>query len=283
MAAWVLRTARHVLDLAAEDRRSELTEELKLSDEELERWEDISRRLFVPFHADGIISQFEGYEHLEEFDWEGYRRKYDDIQRLDRILESEGDTPNRYKASKQADVLMLFYLFSAEELGELFQQLDYPFDSEMIPRNIEYYVERTSHGSTLSRVVHSWVLARSDREQSWELFQRALESDVTDIQGGTTAEGIHLGAMAGTVDLIQRGHTGIEMRGEVLWLNPCLPEELDSVRLRVRYRGHWLRLKITQKRLKASFEKGWSESAKIGFRGQVHVMEQGETKEFALR
>ncbi len=43
-------------------------------------------------------------------------QRYGDIQRLDRILEAEGDTPNRYKLSKQADVLMLFYLFSAEEL-----------------------------------------------------------------------------------------------------------------------------------------------------------------------
>ena len=27
--------------------------------------------MFVPFHADGVISQFEGYEDLEELDWEG--------------------------------------------------------------------------------------------------------------------------------------------------------------------------------------------------------------------
>ena len=39
-------------------------------------------------------------------------RQYGDIHRLDRILEAEGDTTNRYKLSKQADVLMLFYLFS---------------------------------------------------------------------------------------------------------------------------------------------------------------------------
>ena len=41
-------------------------------------------------------------------------------QDLDRILEAEGDSTNNYKVSKQADVLMLFYLFSAESLaGEL--------------------------------------------------------------------------------------------------------------------------------------------------------------------
>jgi trehalose/maltose hydrolase-like predicted phosphorylase len=64
--------------------------------------------MFVPFHSDGVISQFEGYESLSEFDWDGYRSRYPDIGRLDRILEAEGDDVNRYRASKQADVLMLF-------------------------------------------------------------------------------------------------------------------------------------------------------------------------------
>jgi trehalose/maltose hydrolase-like predicted phosphorylase len=58
---------------------------------------DMSRKMFVPFHGDGIISQFEGYENLEELDWDAYREKYGNIQRLDRILKAEGDTPDRYK------------------------------------------------------------------------------------------------------------------------------------------------------------------------------------------
>ena len=53
----------------------------------------MSRRMFVPFHADGVISQFEGYEDLEELDWEGLRAKHGNIQRLDRILRAEGDDP----------------------------------------------------------------------------------------------------------------------------------------------------------------------------------------------
>ena len=37
---------------------------LRLRRDEIERWDDISRRMYVPFHDDGIISQFEGYERL---------------------------------------------------------------------------------------------------------------------------------------------------------------------------------------------------------------------------
>lgn len=282
MAAWVLRLASRVLDRLDEKRRREVMETLEIEKEELVEWDEISRNLFVPFHEDGIISQFEGYEQLEEFDWEGYREEYDDLQRLDRILEAEDDTPNRYKASKQADVLMLFYLFSAEALTDLFEHMGYEFDPELIPRNIEYYMERTSHGSTLSRVVHSWVLARSHREEAWEFFKEALHSDIEDVQGGTTPEGIHLGAMAGTVDLIQRVHTGIEPRDDVLWFNPLLPYELEDVRLRVHYRGHWLSVRVTTDELTVSFDRGGTKAVKIGIYGEVCEMTQGETRTFEI-
>ncbi|MEJ2050851.1 MAG: glycosyl hydrolase family 65 protein [Calditrichota bacterium] len=282
MAVWVLQRALEVLQIVDEDRREELRRFLNIDEEELDRWEEISGKMFVPFHNGGIISQFEGYDDLEEFDWEGYQEKYDDIQRLDRILGAEGDTPNKYKASKQADVIMLFFLFSAEELQLILSLMDYPFDPDSIPQNISYYLARTSHGSTLSRLVDSWVLSRSNREQSWEYFEEALRSDFEDIQGGTTPEGIHLGAMAGTVDLMQRCYTGLEIRNDVLWLNPALPEELETLRLRIRYRGHWISLYITHDLLKISFIRGYSPEVQIGVRGEVYTFQQGTSREFSL-
>jgi beta-phosphoglucomutase family hydrolase len=120
MAVWVLCRALEVLDLLSEMRRAELMAGMGLTRDEIARWEDISRRMYLPLQDDGIISQFEGYDRLRDFDWEDYRARYGNIQRLDLILESENDSPNHYKLSKQADVLMLFYLFSSEELGELF-------------------------------------------------------------------------------------------------------------------------------------------------------------------
>ena len=282
MAVWVLHRASQVLTLLDEKRSRELIEMLDIDDEELVRWDQISSRMFIPFHGDGIISQFEGYGDLKEFDWADYQEKYGDIQRLDRILEAEDLDVNQFKASKQADVLMLFYLFSAEMLETLFEHMDYPFDPDFIPRNINYYLERTSHGSTLSRVVHSWVLGRSDREGAWKLFKEALHSDIDDIQGGTTPEGIHLGAMAGTVDLIQRMHIGLEMREEVLRFNPLLPNELSSIRLRICYHGHWLSVHVTQDKLTVKFDRGGTQSAYIGFQDQIYEMRQGEEKVFEL-
>jgi trehalose/maltose hydrolase-like predicted phosphorylase len=278
MAVWVLLRALDARRLLDPEQRVELDETLGLTAGEVANWDEISRKMFVPFH-ESVISQFEGYERLEEFDWEGYRAKYGDIHRLDRLLEAEGDTVNRYKASKQADALMLFYLFSAEELGDLVARLGYPFEGALIPRTVDYYLQRTSNGSTLSGIVHSWVLARSDRARSWGQFRAALESDIADVQGGTTPEGIHLGAMAGTVDLVQRGQTGLEIHDDMLRLNPCLPEELRGLRFRIRHRGHWLDIDIGCERLIVSTPDGWDGPNRIVIRDDAYAFHAGERLE----
>ena len=283
MTVWVLQRALDLLDELPLDVCEQVCDKLDIGRDEFAHWEDICTRMRVVFHDDNIIiSQFEGYNALEEFDWQKYRKKYGDIQRLDRILEGEGDTPNRYKVSKQADVLMLFYLLSAEELAEIFDKLGYTFTYDTIPKNIDYYIQRTSHGSTLSNVVHAWVLSRSDRVRSWKLFGKALLSDLADIQKGTTPEGIHLGAMAGTVDLLQRGYTGIVTRGDVLWFNPCLPEELECMKLTLRYRGQTLQIKINHEKMIIDAIFVAEHPIQIGFRDNVHSLTAGETIELSM-
>jgi alpha,alpha-trehalase len=255
---------------------------LKITTAELAHWDHVSRNLFVPFHGDGIISQFEDYETLKELDWRKYRKKYSNLQRLDRILEAEGDDPNRYKVSKQADVLMLFFLFSTEELKEIFDQLGYHFSPEMIGKNIQYYMARTSHGSTLSWVVHAWILSRWDRKGSWQLFKQAFNSDIGDLQVGTTAEGIHLGAMSGSIDLVQRCYPGIDIRANMLSFNPLLPAELECLRTTIHYRWHTLDVTVTHQNLTVSSRRCTASPITIAYRGHVRAISPGQTYEFRL-
>ncbi|MHA7652400.1 trehalose-phosphatase [Mycobacterium sp. ML4] len=278
MAVWVILRAMEALDLLPLRDRLELVAKLGLTTQERERWDHVSRRMFVPFH-DGVISQFEGYSELAELDWEGYRQRYDNIQRLDRILEAENDTINNYKASKQADALMLFYLLSSEELLGLFGRLGYHFAPEQIPRTVDYYLARTSDGSTLSAVVHSWVLARANRANALEYFQKVLDSDVTDIQGGTTSEGIHLAAMAGSIDLLQRCFTGLETRDDRLILSPQWPESLGPIEFPFMYRGHRLHLQISGRSAALTAESGGTGPIEVECRGRVHQLRPGSTIE----
>ena len=126
MVAWLMDAVAEALERLDADRRADLLEKLGVANEELALWSDMSGKLFVPFHGEGIISQFEGYEALKELDWDAYREKYDNIQRMDRILEAEGGSADEYQLSKQADVLMLFYLFPSGELKHLFGEAGLP-------------------------------------------------------------------------------------------------------------------------------------------------------------
>ncbi|MCX4903749.1 glycoside hydrolase family 65 protein [Streptomyces sp. NBC_00878] len=281
-AAWVLTRTLEVLQALPEPRRRELVERTALDGGELELWEDVSRTLHVPFHDD-VISQFEGYGDLEELDWDAYRDRYGDIRRLDRILEAEGDTVNRYQASKQADVLMLGYLFSPAELQGLFSRLGHRLDEATWRHTVDYYMRRTSHGSTLSGLVHGWVLARARRAEAWMFCQEALKGDIADLQGGTTGEGIHLGAMAGTLDLVQRGLTGLETRQGALWLDPVPLPELSSYGFALRYQGHWgVRLRMEQGNLEIEVPSSDRSPIDVRLRDRVVSVQPGETVQLAL-
>jgi alpha,alpha-trehalase len=105
---------------------------------------------------------------------------------------------------------------------------------------------------------------------------------VADIQGGTTSEGIHTGAMAGSVDLVQRCFTGIETRSDTLRLDPCLPDPLERLRLQIRYRQHTLDLVIGQDSLSVRSEPGPERPIRLHVNGEDLDFAPGESRQFPL-
>ncbi|MDR0306247.1 MAG: hypothetical protein LBI42_05325 [Chitinispirillales bacterium] len=281
MAAWVIDKALKTLRILDKRRREELLADLEIDNKELDRWNIVCARMFIPINC-GVIEQYEGFCELKELDWAHYRKRYGDNFRLDRILESENDSVNNYQAGKQADALMLFYLFSIEELSEMFVKMGYDFAPQTILSTIDYYKTRTAHGSSLSRIVFSWVISRSDRNGSWDIFKNALEADFKDALGGTTSEGIHLGAMAGTVDLIQRCYTGLEIRENVLYFKPRLPKTVSEIRMSIRFRSHWIAVTMNHKTLTLSFERGWGNPIRVNVEGEEFIFSEEETRFFRL-
>lgn len=122
--------------------------------------------------------------------------------------------------------------------------LGYPVTRRTLTRTVDYYLARTAHGSTLSRVVHASVLARLDPAQGWATFREALAADLDDTQGGTTQEGIHLGAMAGTIDILTRSFAGLRTDGSTIVLDPDLPAGLHALQFRMQHHGQRLRVVI---------------------------------------
>jgi len=282
MVAWICETAQRVLDLLPATRRDVLLTRIGLTDEEIRKWQAMSRRMFVPFH-DGVISQFEGYEDLEELDWEVYRARYENIQRLDRLLRAEGDTPDRYRVTKQADTVMLFFLLSRTELHRLFARLGYEYSDDIARRTIDYYDRRTSHGSTLSLITHAGALASIDPEASWQRFVAALRSDIDDTQGGTTKEGIHLGVMAGTLDLVQRAYLGTEIRDDVVYFNPTAGDRLDGLRLSIQVRRTPITVSLVGSELTVAVPgDGDTGPVRVGVGDVVHELRGGQSATFAV-
>ena len=246
MVAWLFGKVPQLIALAGEDKARKLGFDPK----ELEAWDKIRHNLKLVINDEGIIGQYDGYFGLEELDWDDYRRRYGNVYRMDRILKAEGKSPDHYKVAKQADTLMAFYNLNKEEVDELLAAMGYHLPEDYLDRNLRYYLARTSHGSTLSRVVHSRLAAMvGDMALSLELYNDALGSDYIDIQGGTTGEGIHAGVMAATVLVAINTYAGLNYRHDHIHLEPNLPD-------------HWKQLSfgLTFKAVRFTFEIGRHQS-----------------------
>ena len=255
MAVWVLERTLQIFDTLAEEERHALMLKTHVTEQDIARWREMTVKMHVPVDEQGLIHQFEGYMDLKELDWEEYRAKYENIHRIDRILKAEGLSPDSFKAAKQADTLMLFYVFNETELKHVFHRLGHSFTKEIMKKNYEYYIQRTSHGSTLSRVVHAYIAERLGEEDlAMRFFMEALKSDIYDIQGGTTQEGIHVGVMAGSLDLFLRFFAGLSLLEDRVSLEPKLPPGWKKIKFRFRYRNIWFLVRMTKHQVKVTAE-----------------------------
>ena len=249
LVSWLMHKTIETLEYLPKKEVNILVEKTGFKPEEMELWKDIVSKMNVVISKEGIISQFDGYMDLKELDWEAYRNKYGNIGRLDRILKAEGDSPDRYKLSKQGDVLMTYYLLSPGQVKHILELMGYRVgdELELMRKNYEYYCQRTSHGSTLSFIVHTGLLKylRGHRQDMWRWFHAALKSDVEDIQGGTTEEGIHTGVMGGTLDLVMKALAGISLFKDAVLLEPQIPFHWRRMAFKISHRRNWFHIAIT--------------------------------------
>ncbi|BDR55484.1 trehalose 6-phosphate phosphorylase [Xylocopilactobacillus apis] len=235
MLAWILDWVNKL----AEDPKvsfGRISKEIGFSSDLMKKGQEVSRKLNLEI-KDGIIAQFAGYFNLKRLDFAEYEKKYGDIHRIDRILKAEGKSPDDYQVAKQADVLMTIYNLGSSETKRIINQLGYDLPDDWLEKNTKYYLERTTHGSTTSRPVFAISLADlGQKEKAEEFLETAIGSDYYDIQGGTTAEGIHIGVMGETLEVITSCFAGINIMGEILKVQPQLPPKWDKVQLETNFK-----------------------------------------------
>lgn len=278
MVVWLFEEIERLSKQLPADTFQAIQEKTAVSTDTLARMADIKHKLELEINDEGIISQFEGYFDLKDLDWDHYKEKYGNIYRMDRILNAEGKSADTYKVAKQADSLMIFYNFSKEQVRLILEDLNYELPEDYVERNLHYYLARTSHGSTLSRVVHAQLAAMvNDQDLAWELYQEALYSDYRDIQGGTTAEGIHAGVMAATLYIPLTTFAGLDIRKERVTFEPNMPAAWDGIRFQMTIRGIDFSVEVTKEEVIVTV----NQDTTIDVKGKTITLVANETQKIS--
>ncbi len=285
MTVWLLEKALSLVEKLPKSALTRIMDRTGFRLEETEKWKDIAHNLNVIVNEDGVMAQFDGYFELKELDWERYRSKFYSVARMDRILKAEGDSPDRYKVAKQADALMLYYVLAPQTVKRILDQLGHktPDALTLLKVNYDYYEKRTSHGSTLSKVVHS--VAASYLQNGgpvWDWFMEAMRSDIYDTQGGTTVEGVHTGVMAGTLDVITRYFAGVQPYGESLCVNPHLPAHWKLLAFKIRYKKTWYYFEFTKDALNLAIDAKSERRVSARIKDKRITLMPGQRKEVKL-
>ncbi|MBL1226792.1 glycoside hydrolase family 65 protein [Enterococcus sp. BWR-S5] len=276
MVVWLFEEIEKLYASYDADELVAVQKKVGLTNDDLAQMNQIRQELNLEIDAQGVIAQYDGYFDLKEVDFEYYREKYGNIYRMDRILRAEGHSADDYKVAKQADSLMIFYNFRKETVDRILADLGYELPADYLEKNLDYYLSRTSHGSTLSRIVHAQLASIvEDKELSWQLYQEALYSDYQDIQGGTTAEGIHAGVMAATLFITLTTFAGIDIRQKALEIHPQLPEKWQKLTFRLNIRNVHYQVMIDKEKI--CIEADQSVSLTVG--GRAVSLTSGQPKE----
>jgi maltose phosphorylase len=174
-----------------------------------------------------IFEQHEGYfglPHIEVqdipiTDFPLYHNwSYDRIYRTDMI--------------KQPDVLMFLFLYNQD------------FSFEVKKSNYELYEPHCIHESSLSPSIHSIFASELGKHgEAFKFFGFATRMDL-DNYNRNSGEGLHTTSIAAAWVNIVYGFGGFRSDGEVLALNPVLPEQWKSYEFRISYRNTRIRVHV---------------------------------------
>jgi beta-phosphoglucomutase family hydrolase len=188
-------------------------------------WREVAASLYCPEpNADGVIEQFEGFFALEDYALAEEGRYSAPVHRL-----FDWERINRLKLIKQADVLMLPFLFPDA------------FSDEVVAANYRYYEPLTDHASSLSPPMHAALAARLGwREEAERHWRRGLYLDLSNAMDNSPL-GVHPACMGGTWQALVFGFLGVRCEEDAPRLDARagarLPSGWRSVALTLAWRG----------------------------------------------
>lgn len=213
----------------------------------------------------GLVEQCEDFDRLAEpaFErfWKDRSRPY--------AAQVAQEWLYRSKCLKQADVLMLMFLYADE------------FSDAEVARAWEYYLPYTTHDSSLSVGVHAIIACRLAkmnpvyRAKAWNFWQHSALNDL-DVANGGAAEGVHMAGAGINWQIAVFGFAGVAsvMNCETLTLNPCLPETWKRLAFPLIWRGCPVTVEITLGGITVT-NRG-QQRLSVNLSGQTNVIEPGQ-------
>ncbi|MFH1379728.1 MAG: glycosyl hydrolase family 65 protein [bacterium] len=173
---------------------------------------------------------------------------------------------------KQADVLMVLYLFSDQ------------FDKKILKNNYEYYIKRTLHKSSLSPSIHS-IIARDagDMKRAYQFFIASLYIDLHDIYGNT-ADGMHAACLGGVWQALINGFGGVRLHQEnILSIDPRLPSQWNSLKFIVFWCGLPISVSVFDKDIELCYKSNKVSMIKILICGRLRNVFANRVNIFHLK
>lgn len=244
LVRWNIQKAMEYAKMLKED-RPELYQAL---DEKLglkacmEQWEDQGNRIFLTKpNENQVLPQDSTYLTLKDIDLSKYKKQ----AHVGGIFKDYNqDQITKIQVSKQADVMVLFYL-----LEDLFPQ-------EVKLASWDYYEPRTLHDSSLSLSTHS-VLATDigNTELGYEMFEKACLIDLDNENPHSSDAGIHAASYGGLWQCVVYGFGGVRMLGGKLRISPSLPKAWSKLSYTILWKGQRLAVTVTKDRVEIVNEK----------------------------
>lgn len=285
LTSWTLDKGVELFASLPPERAALLKQQLGITENEVSRWSDISKKLNIVIKGE-VIAHFDGFFELGNLDFEDYKTRYGNIYRMDRLLKKEGKSPDDYQVSKQADTLMAFFLLGSRGVYETLQRLGYAeqVSENFLRKNYDYYLPITTHGSTLSRIAHANIAQlMGDGALSFELYTDALFSDFNDVQGGTTGEGIHVGVMASSICVALSGYLGFDFNSKVVTLDPRLPELWKTAQGQFTFQKFTVAFEIAKTKVTLTLKEGPRSSMLVNVRGQTVTINKDQAMEVLFK
>src|SRR5690606_35787195 len=203
-------------------------------DEEFKRrGQDFLKRLYLPEpNRQGLIPQDDTFLTLPEIDLSKYK-KAQGSQGI--LLDYSRKEVNDMQVLKQADVVMLLYLFPGLATPDI------------TLRNLEYYESHTIHDSSLSKAIHAIVAARVDKaELAYRFFTEASLIDLGP-SPSSSDEGLHSASLGALWLVTVFGFANVSFDENSMKINPKLPKEWKNLTFPLTYQGRQLEISLTHK------------------------------------